>query len=175
MRLASVIIIGLCLVQQAVASDEVTVAGHTMRLVTASDTCLIEHRSDQARGRQLMLDLRPPCYLLIWPGTPPKSGSSGVSDGQPVGRMGEPMAWRYPKANGVIALAVIGDPMPKDLRASRSYQLREGQGFRCASSIQGVLIQGGAVRVSRKREHVGVLCAEIGLEEKDFWILAQSR
>jgi hypothetical protein len=82
------------------------------------------------------------------------------------------MAWLYSRATGVIVLAVIGDPVPDQLRASDLYQLRERQGLHCTSSVQGILLSGSQTRLSSKRAHVGIVCAELGLEEKDFWMLA---
>ena len=82
------------------------------------------------------------------------------------------MAWRYPGKAGVVVLAVIGDPLPEHLRASSLARLREQQGMRCTASVQGLLLRAETVEPSKKREHVGVLCAELGLSEKDFWILA---
>jgi hypothetical protein len=82
------------------------------------------------------------------------------------------MAWRYAGAKGVVVLAVIGDPVPEKLRASSLYRLREQQGMNCASSLQGILLYTNEIRLSKKREHAGVFCAELGLEEKDFWLLA---
>ena len=82
------------------------------------------------------------------------------------------MAWRYPGKPGVVVLAVIGDPLPENLRASSLARLREQQGMRCGASVQGILLRGETVELSKKREHVGVLCAELGLSKKDFWLLA---
>lgn len=124
---------------------------------------------------RLTLALAPPCHVLTWRMPPPAPGKRGPSDGRPVGAVGEPMAWRYPSAGGVVALAVIGDAVAEPQRSGSLYRLRERQGLHCAGSVQGLLIErrgGGGVRLSPKRAQVGVLCAEIGLEEKDFWILA---
>jgi hypothetical protein len=82
------------------------------------------------------------------------------------------MAWRYADAKGVVALAVIGDPVPETLRTSSLYKLRERQGLSCASSVQGVLLHVDRIQLSKKREHAGIFCAELGLDEKDFWMLA---
>jgi len=82
------------------------------------------------------------------------------------------MAWQYPSEGGIIALAVIGDPVPEELRQSSLYRLRTQQGASCASSVQAILLQVKQIRLSKKREHAGVFCAESGLEEQDFWIAA---
>lgn len=155
-------------------SPEYTAAGHALRLTTEGRACVVEHRTSGAEPGRITLDLRPPCHLLTWQRPPPAGarGAVGPSDGVPVGGVGEPMAWRYADAEGVTALAVIGDPMPDNLRASSLYRLREQQGLHCAASVQGILLQADGVQASRKRENVGVLCAELGLDELDFWTLA---
>jgi hypothetical protein len=154
-------------------SVEYIVRGHGVRLVVTDEACVVNHRVDDAELSKVTLNLRPPCHLLTWRRPPPTTSRvARPSDGLPVGRIGDPMAWLYPSAKGVVALAVIGDPVPEELRASNLYQLRERQGLHCASSVQGILLDLNQIRLSKKRADVGVFCAELGLEEKDFWILA---
>jgi hypothetical protein len=152
---------------------EYLVAGHSLRLVVEGEVCVVEGERGTGGAVKLTLDLRPPCHLLTWREPPPRLADK-ASDGLPLGSAGAPMAWRYPgKAGaGVVVLAVIGDPLPEHLRASSLARLREQQGMRCGASVQGILLRGETVELSRKREHVGVLCAELGLNEKDFWLLA---
>lgn len=154
-------------------SPEYSVAGHVLRLVVDGGSCVVEHRASGPAMNRLTLDLHPPCHLLTWRQSPPRaSQATDVSDGRPLGDIGGPMAWRYAGAKGVVVLAVIGDPVPEKLRASSLYRLREQQGMNCASSLQGILLYTNEIRLSKKREHAGVFCAELGLEEKDFWLLA---
>jgi hypothetical protein len=144
-----------------------------MRLVITGEACTIEHRADGSEIGTLTLDLRPPCYLLTWRQNPPTTRQeAGGSDGLPIGTIGDPMAWQYASAGGVVALAIIGDPFPENLRQSSLYRLREQQGLTCASSIQAILLLGNRIRLSKKRENVAVFCAELGLEEQDFWMLS---
>ncbi|MGH8548837.1 MAG: hypothetical protein ACRERU_09605 [Methylococcales bacterium] len=152
---------------------EYTVKGHVLRLVVTGEACVIEHRVNESEIGKLTLDLRPPCYLLTWRQIPANTKQeAGVSDGVPVGAIGDPMAWQYASAGGVVALAVIGDPFPEKLRLSNLYRLREQQGLTCAPSVQAILLHGNQIRLSKKREHVNVFCAELGLEERDFWMLS---
>ena len=156
-----------------VAPPEYAVGNHVFRLMVAGDACVLEHRGADAKTEKLTLDLHPPCHLLTWRQPPSPGGQGGgVSDGQAIGTTGDPMAWQYASAAGAITLAVIGDPVPESLRASSLYRLREQQGLSCGSSVQGVLLRGDQIQLSKKREHAGVFCAELGLEEKDFWTLA---
>lgn len=154
----------------APAPTEYLVAGHTLRLVVEGDACVVEREGGAGAAIKLKLDLRPPCHLLTWR-QPAARPADATSDGIPVGSVGAPMAWRYP-GKGAVVLAVIGDPLPENLRAGSLARLREQQGMRCAASVQGLLLRGETVALSKKREHVGVLCAELGLNEKDFWLLA---
>jgi hypothetical protein len=149
---------------------EYLVAGHTLRLVVEGDACVVEREGGAGAAIKLKLDLRPPCHLLTWR-QPPARPADATSDGVPLGSVGAPMAWRYP-GKAVAVLAVIGDPLPEKLRAGSLARLREQQGMRCAASVQGLLLRGETIALSKKREHVGVLCLELGLNEKDFWLLA---
>lgn len=152
-----------------------TVGTHQISLLTEAraDTCLLTHSIDGKNIETLKLDLRPPCYLLTWQRPPPQPiDRKGPSDGVPVGEIGDPVAWRYQSAHGTIALAVIGDPVPDDMRLSKAYKSRQEQGYRCASSMQGVLLLGDKAKLSKKRENVAIFCVESGAEEKDFWMLS---
>ncbi len=152
---------------------ERTVAEHRIGLLVEGDGCWLTHRAGGSDPERLRLDLRPPCHLLTWQAPPPRGTSAeGESDGLPIGDVGDPIAWKYPGAGGVIAVAVIGDPVTGDMRSGEIFKSRERQGYRCASSMQGALLLGTKARLSKKRDHVGVLCVELGAEEKDFWILA---
>lgn len=155
------------------ASPEYKIGDHVLRLVVTDKACIVEHRSSGAGIGKLTLDLLPPCHLLTWRKSPAApSHAISVSDGLPVGTVGDPMAWQYASAKGVIALAVIGDPLPESLRNSSLYSLRQQQGLSCTSSVQAVLLRVNQIQLSRKREHAGVFCTELGLDEKDFWMLA---
>lgn len=155
-------------------SAEYSVAGHTLRLITADDSCVIQSLSGGDDLGQLTLALHPPCYLLTWR-RPPPTGTSSASgaDARPLGSVGEPMAWQYGNAQGFTVLAVIGDPVSETLSRSSLYRLREQQGLHCVASVQGILLHANKqIELSAKRDQTSVYCAELGLEEKDFWLLA---
>ena len=155
-------------------SPQYTVMDNGLRLVITGEACVLEyHASGGSKVGKLMLDLHPPCYLLTWQQPPPTPNQEvSVSDGLPIGSVGDPMAWQYASAGGVVVLAVIGDPFPEKLRTSNLYRLRKQQGLTCASSVQAILLHGDQMQLSKKREHVDVFCTELGLEEKDFWMLS---
>lgn len=155
------------------ATPEYRVAEHKISLLVDGDGCWLIHQAGGKGRESLKFDLYPPCYFLTWQRPPSQgAGSGGLSDGLPIGKIGDPIAWKYRSANGVISVAAIGDPIPADMRSSRLYQSRLQQGYLCASSMQGVLLLGNKARLSKKRENVGILCVELQVEEKDFWLLA---
>lgn len=151
---------------------EYAINGHRIQLLEENGACLVRHRRAGGMPATLKLDLEPPCYLLTWRRQPPRrAAAEGLSDGVAVGAVGDIMAWRYPGAKGVTAIAVIGDPVPDGMRGDL-FMRRQREGLRCVASVQGVRILGETVRLAKKRQRVGVLCAELGLEEKAFWMIA---
>lgn len=146
-------------------------AGYAIHLTVTDQTCVVEHRSDRGNAGKLTLSLRPPCYLLYWR-LPPPVRQHGFSNGSPIGGVGRPMAWRYDGANGATVIAVIGDPISASFQQDDVYRLRMQQGMQCAGSVQGILLRDDRIELSSKREQIGVLCAELGMDEKDFWLLA---
>lgn len=157
----------------ALSTPEYSVAGHQIRVLVEEGGCWLTHRAVAKGLERLKFNLHPPCYLLTWQRPPPqRADAEGVSDGLPLGNIGDPIAWRYRSAKGVIAVAVIGDPIPDDIRSSSLYKSRQQQGYLCASSMQGILFLGNKVWLSKKRENVGLFCVESEVQEKDFWMLA---
>jgi hypothetical protein len=155
------------------STPEYNVAGHRIRLLVEEGGCWLTHRAEGKGLKRFKFDLNPPCYFLTWQRSPPqRTGAEGVSDGLPLGNIGDPIAWRYRSAKGVIAVAVIGDLIPDDIRSSSLYKSRQQQGYRCASRKQGILFLGNRAWLSKKSESAGLFCVESGVEEKDFWMLA---
>lgn len=153
-------------------AGEYAVAGHNVRLVVEEDACFLGDQTEGGPPTKLKLDLGPPCYLLTWQQRPPRFGHpEGISDGVPVGDVGDVKAWRYGSAQGATTIAVIGDPVPESMRSDR-YLREQREGFRCAASVQGVLLLGPKVWLSKKHDRVGPICVEIGIDQKVFWMLA---
>jgi hypothetical protein len=149
-----------------------SVAGHTLKLEANDVGCWIVDRVKAGDERKYKLDLQPPCYLLIWRGRPPGSAVKNA-DGVAVGDVGQPMAWRYKSAHGAVALAVIGDAAVPQPEPESLYQSRKRAGYHCAGSLQGVKLQGARVRLQKKAgEGLALYCDEIGIDEKDFWLIA---
>jgi hypothetical protein len=155
-------------------SPKYRVGQHEIGLTVDSDSCWFTDTIDNQHARKLKLSLGPPCYLLTWQQSPPirRDGGGNISDGLPIGNIGDPIAWLYEKGKGVTTVAVIGDPIPPDLRSSRAYLSAHSRGYRCASSMQGVLLSEKKVELSKKRENVAIFCVESGADEKDFWLLS---
>jgi hypothetical protein len=78
------------------------------------------------------------------------------------------MAWRFGDLGGVTVLAAIGDPVSEAEWLKRP-KLR---GARCGARARGIrVLENNVVEVS-KRIADGFVCADGGLEEKDFWLFA---
>jgi len=145
--------------------------GQTFRLDSAEGTCRLTV-SGRGEEKSLSLDLTPPCHFLIWQHPPPRS-AGGPSNGAPVGAVGDPVAWRYAGKRAVAVMAVIGDPMAEGLAKDPVWEQRVKAGFRCAGNVQGILVRkAGAVTTTKKRGSAGALCVEVGMDEKDYWLLA---
>lgn len=159
--------------QPSSAIPEYTMSGHTFRVAATANVCTLVHSIGDSATSNLQLDLEPPCYLLTWHHAPPKGKSDpSISDAEPVGKIGEPMAWRYGSTEVTIALVVLGDSPKPDILSSNLYRLRSRQGIQCAPSLQGIRIRDNAVSLSPARKHVGLFCEDLGVEERDFWLLA---
>ena len=155
---------------QSPPSPEYAVAGHTFRLAVTDSVCAIEQAVNAGAARRFVLDLRPPCYLVVWRDPPPRMRKASGSN--PVGGVGDPAAWRYGRKSNTTVVAVIGDPVPERLCPELTCRSPQRQNFHCGASLQAVLLRDGRIKLSRKREQVGVFCVETGLDEKDFWLLA---
>jgi len=158
------------------SSPDYNVEGHALRLVTTKDACILEHHLGTTEMSRLTLKLHPPCYMVTWnKNPPPRNSTPDLSDGLPLGAVGEPMGWRYASAGSALVLAVLGDAISQEAASSNEYRVRKKKDFHCASSIQGILISKKQVSLTAVRANVGIFCAELGLEEQDFWLLAHPR
>lgn len=154
----------------------VSVAGRTLSLSELGGRCALTVGAAAAgsEATRMALDLAAPCTVLTWRSAP-ATASAAPSDGKPVGDVGDAMAWRYPSAKGVTVVVVIGDSIPAAWRENRYYPDHEKRGYRCASSAQAALLPPEAnapITLSRKQNEAGVFCAEIGMDEKNFWLFA---
>lgn len=138
------------------------------------ETSLVDGEKKSARSA---LDLAAPCYFMLWQALPPRGqrGTSAQSDGIPIGTKGEPIAWRYPGAQGQTVVVFIGDPIAPTTTPDPFARSGNSPGARCANSMQAILIPGdlaGPIKLSAKVVDVGGLCAESGMDEKTFWLFA---
>jgi hypothetical protein len=146
------------------------VADHFVRIDADPAACWLVERAKGGNDKRFKLDLKPPCYLVMWKQAPPKLVDHSVSDGVPIGTKGTPMAFRYKVARGTVAMAVIGDPPSPDPRPDSLYQLRRRDGYHCTDSLQGVRFRGARVQLMPKAQ--GFFCVETSPDEKDFWMIA---
>ena len=158
------------------ATATLGVAGRTLSLSELGGRCALNVGAlvPGSEATRMALDLAAPCSVLTWRSAP-ATASAAPSDGQPVGGVGDAMAWRYPSAKGVTVVVVIGDGIPAAWRENPYYPDHEKRGYRCASSAQAALLPleaNAPVTLSRKQNEAGVFCAEIGMDEKNFWLFA---
>jgi hypothetical protein len=157
------------------APETVALEGQTFRLHADEGNCRLVV-SGRGEEKSLRLDLIPPCHFLVWQHPPPRT-AGGPSNGAPVGAVGDPVAWRYAGKQAVAVMAVIGDPMAEGLAKDPVWQQRIKAGFRCAGNVQGILVRKAdagttTVTTTKKRGSAGALCVEVGMDEKDYWLLA---
>ncbi|MEJ2328202.1 MAG: hypothetical protein P8Y25_15980 [Chromatiaceae bacterium] len=150
-------------------NDVFSVAGRDMTLVAYNNQCAVLPKGENAD--QVLLDLEPPCYVLMWSAAPPEADTN-FSDGIPVGTVGEVMAWRYPGAGDIVVTAIIGDAVPEHLQGSEDERMLTRRGWHCRGSVQALVVDGLHVRAGTKRAGVGLICAESGMDEKGYWLLA---
>lgn len=151
-----------------------SLAGYALKLIATGDKCAIEYQNGTNAPTRLSLDMAPPCYLPVWrQPLPQPRRKSHATDVLPVGEIGAPIAWRHPR--GRTLFAVLGDPMPPDQVSSKLYQTRLAQNMHCTSSMQGVWVLKNRLELAALRKDIGVVCVELGLEEKDFWLLAHPK
>lgn len=146
-----------------------TVGSLALRLAEEGGTCVV--LPDGATEPKLVLDLAAPCHVLLWR-DPLPSATDAQADGVAVGKMGEAMGWRFPDIGAAIHAAVIGDEVDPSLKESLTYKTRMEQGFHCAGSVQALVVENGKVKAGRKRTGQSILCAETGLDQAGFWLLA---
>jgi len=153
-------------------AGEAKLAGNKIEVVAEAQNCWLAFQPPGEETQAYRLDLVPPCHLLLWQRPPPPK--SNASLGEPVGNVGDVMAWRYSRVQGSAVFAVIGDPVPESMR-DETYVERQRENFKCAGSLQGVVVESKRIRFTKKRSEIGILCAETGIEEKDFSIIAADK
>lgn len=146
-----------------------TIGSRALRLAEEGGKCVV--LPEGATEPKLVLDLAAPCHVLLWR-DPPPTGTGAQADGVAVGKAGEAMAWQFPDLGSAIHAVVIGDEIDPSLKESLTYKTRVEQGFHCAGSVQALIVDGGAVVAGRKRTGQGIYCAETGLDQAGFWLLA---
>lgn len=169
-------IAALCLLPAFAGADEAALGGQSfttgtlsLRLSTDGSQCAVSVEGSEQEA--VKLDLAPPCHIGTWTETldPALERPSG---GTPVGVQGEAMAWKFADREGAIYLAVLGDPVAASLQETLTFKTRAEQGLTCMGSMQALVVKDSIVSAGTKREQVGILCAEMGIDEKSFWLLA---
>ena len=82
------------------------------------------------------------------------------------------MAWQYPSASNATVIAIIGDPVPEGRKQGSVYKARVAQRMNCGGGLQAVKWREGTPALGPKWTESEFYCAEMGMDEKDFWLLA---
>lgn len=152
--------------------SEVNFEGTRLSVGVIGDRCVLTFKG----GSAVRLDLTPPCYVLLWTEPPPRlTNGRAESGGQPVGRQGDAMAWKYATAHDAKVLAVIGDPVGDPYRADPLFKTRQEKGYRCGGSLQGIKVFKGGPVATVKWNQKAAYCVETGIDEKDYWMLGHDK
>ncbi|WP_299891868.1 hypothetical protein [uncultured Ruegeria sp.] len=144
-------------------TQELVVELATVETNETSTKCIFKYRTDGSKLQTIELGLKPPCTFAL----PTSDPSSTAADDDAFSR--KAAAWQF--GNGDLVIPVIGDPVPTEWHSQELYQLRKSQGLTCGASLQGVLVDTQGIRLSPKRERVGLFCAELGVSAKEAWLL----
>jgi hypothetical protein len=126
--------------------DEATVLAKSLRIVDRHAACYLVYGASE-----FALAPKPPCYFL-------RSSDHG------------PQYFPYSDVGVDAVLIVAGTPVSDALR--REWGLSPD--LVCGTASQGVLIKGTEVTVSAAVLEGGVLCKDIGSDEKNFWYFAHT-
>jgi hypothetical protein len=129
-------------------TDEVTVAGVRMQILTDNDSCTLGYYRENS-FKTINLEPKPPCFFLR------RDDSS-------------PQCFAYPEQGVLAALIIAGTAITSDARATWNLP----RGLVCGSERQGILISESGVAASKRILRSGIGCKAKGSDEKDFWFFA---
>jgi len=150
------------------ANAAFSVAGMELTLTTSGQKCAV---SIPGSSEPVLLDLDLPCHVMFWSTDPPERAGE-PSGGLSVGGKGDAMAWRYPDVGSEAVVAVLGDPVVEHIRTSDEFAEWLAMGWRCSGSLQALHVGDAKIEAGSKREGIGAVCVERGLDETGFWLLA---
>ena len=148
------------------AQPPVVVNGRQLQLLEEGDFCVVETMplGTKLPASRMVTSLAPPCFWARWRGEPPPADAQG----KPIGHDGEVAAWVFVDDDARTVIAVIGDRVAPEkderLRANLA------AGIHCGASAQGISLSDTHATLEQKRSE-GFMCAEGGIEQRDFWLL----
>jgi hypothetical protein len=163
--------------ESLVKSKQYRVEGFQLSIASNNDSCALkfENSSTHEKGT-LPLTIKPPCYFVLNAydysktnqGTQPKPSKPG---GILLSKVkGEPLVWRYKQEHDVSVVIVVGSPEPTE-DPERAAKIKK---YQCGSERQGVLLTASDVKLSKRVASGSQICAQVGEEEKEFWLFAHS-
>jgi hypothetical protein len=127
-------------------TDEATVLSTKIYLISQSGKCILKQNSSKT-----ILAPKPPCFFL-----------------RKLDK--KPQYFSYKDVNIDAVLIVTGSPVSDEVR--KDWGLPKDA--ICGMVSQGVLIKTGKVSVTKNVLEGGVLCKDIGSDEKNFWYFAHN-
>lgn len=129
-------------------TDEAKINGYLLILKSDEKTCYLKSTYNGTESINA-LKVKPPCYFL-------RKGSK------------EPQSFTYKDVDVNATILIVGSPISNETR--KKWNLDEH--LICGESRQAILIKQSGLNLSDKVLEGGVVCKDLGADEKDFWYFA---
>lgn len=143
----SILATACTVVSQPAVTDRASVMGRELRLVTLNDQCILQSEEGDKEANY-PLEPKPPCYFSR--------------------RDDTLQSFSYPDVNVQATLMVVGTSLTESDR--EKWGIAEAE--YCGEAAQGVLIRNDRLEVTEKPILDGVICRDMGTDEKNFWYFA---
>lgn len=137
-----------CLAQISQVTDQAVIEKYSLTLRAMGESCYLDTKLESSAS-SVKLKIKPPCYFLRRESTAPQSFS-------------------YKDAGVEHMILIIGSPVAKEKMAKWNVQPEQS----CGEGRQAILIKASGLNVSDKVLEGGVVCRNLGADEKDFWYFA---
>jgi len=131
--------------------DETAIAGYKLAIIEDDGKCELFYQGEKGSGK-LPLGPQPPCRFLTQAG-------------------GTLEFYAYSDVKVKALLVIVGTPKKPD----PTIPVTMKKNYYCGDEIQGVLIRGDGVYITKLVMDAGLACTNLGLDEKFFWIFAHEK